>query len=144
MEPNNLPDSLKSKALIAYRDSRNRLRSAGGDFLFGMLTTTVKNFGSFYITIDTIAPTISALNIYNNKNMSREKSIKLKVTDNLAGIDTWEAFINDEWVVMEYEPKQALFFYDFEKDFPDGVHEFAFRVKDGRGNESEFKSTFKR
>src|SRR5690606_16164135 len=93
----------QSKALLI--DSRGR--SQGGVYENGFVKSTLREFGSFYIGLDTQAPVIRPLNISDNKSMAGISRINLKISDDLSGIKSFNGFIDDQWVLMEYDPKSA-------------------------------------
>ncbi|MGY3052855.1 hypothetical protein ACVWYG_001051 [Pedobacter sp. UYEF25] len=61
-----LPENFQSKAVIVSTSGA----SQGGSFENGYVSATLKTFGSFYISVDTLAPTIVPLNISAGKNMA--------------------------------------------------------------------------
>ena len=70
-----MPEKLQSKALIVKVDGTSRFTSAGGTFADGCVTAKIREFGNYTIMVDTIAPAIKPINIYHNKNISRQKTI---------------------------------------------------------------------
>ena len=63
-------------------------------------------------------------------------------TDNLSGIKKYTAYINGEWILMEYEPKRKLLFFDFnDLEFNDTKLKFKLILEDIVGNIKEFEAT---
>src|SRR5690606_37067030 len=135
-----LPQHLHSKALII--DSRGR--SQGGTYLNGYVSAKVSELGNFYIGVDTIAPVIRPINITENKVMTAIKRVDFKISDNLSGIQSFNAYINGEWVLMEYDTKSASLWHVFETDLAKGRHHFKLVVKDGRENVKTYEANFVR
>lgn len=135
-----LSADLKDKALIV--DTRGN--SHGGRFDNGFVKTTTSSFGSFYITVDTIAPTIRSLTLAPGKNLAGVKRMSFKITDNLSGIKSFHGYLNDKWVLMEYDAKTASLWHTFEADLPKGKHHFHLIVKDMKDNEQTFQAEFVR
>lgn len=133
-----LPQHLHSKALII--DSRGR--SQGGTYLNGYVSTKVSELGNFHIGVDTIAPVIRPINISENKVMTAIKRVDFKISDNLSGIQSFNAYINGEWVLMEYDSKSASLWHVFETDLTKGRHHFKLIVKDGRENVKTYEANF--
>ena len=78
----------------------------------------------------------------------RRKTIKFRISDNY-GVDagdrkmTYNAYIDDKWVLMKLDGKTAILTYDIDRTvFPSGNHEFKLVVKDIMNNEAIFQSTF--
>src|SRR5690606_21891435 len=99
-------------------------------------------FGSFYIGVDTQAPTIRPLNISENKSMAQASRISLKISDNLSGIKSFNGYIDGEWVLMEYDSKSASLWHTFEAGLAKGKHNFKLVVTDMKDNEKIYQVNF--
>jgi len=138
IKPKNLPDHLQSKALIV-----NTLGdSQGGIYKNGYVTTTARSFGSFYITVDTVAPIIRSINLSNNQNIAGIHQINFKISDNLSGIQSFNGYIDGKWILMEYDSKTASLWHVFDVELPKGKHQFQLIVKDWKDNEKIFTADF--
>lgn len=135
-----LPEALQSKALIANANGR----SVGGAFENGWVRTRTGAFGSFYITVDTIAPTIRPQNIANGKNMAAVSRVDFRISDDLSGIQSFNGYINGKWVLMQHDPKTSSLWHVFEDNLPKGQHRFKLVVTDGKDNTSTFEANFTR
>ena len=87
----------QNKALIV---NTNR-SSQGGYFENGYVKAKPRNFGSFFIAIDTLPPTIVPVNISNGKNMAGLSKMSFRISDNLSGIKSFNGYIDGKWVLME-------------------------------------------
>ena len=134
-----IPAKIESKAVIVEHAANNRIISRGGDFNNNWLETNVKSFGTYSIQIDTIAPLIKAINIYENKILSKQNNIKFKITDNLSGINNYDIWVDDIWMLSNYSPKTANLILTFNKynKITKGKHKLKIKVKDERNNISE-------
>lgn len=135
-----VPEHLESKLLLI--DGRGRSR--GGQFEDGYVTARVSEFGSFHIGTDTKAPVIRPVNISENKSMASSSRISFKISDDLSGINTFNGYIDDQWVLMEYDAKTASLWHTFEPNLPKGKHRFKLVVTDGRDNEKVYQVNFTR
>ncbi|MEH6308176.1 M23 family metallopeptidase [Olivibacter sp. CPCC 100613] len=133
-----VPPHLQAKALIVNAQGD----SQGGIYKDGFVRTTARVLGSFYITVDTIAPIIRSLNLSSNKNMSAYNRVNFKISDNLSGIQSFEGYIDNQWVLMEYDSKSASLWHTFERNLSKGKHRFKLRVKDWKDNEKVFEADF--
>lgn len=111
------------------------IRRAGGSayksqLADGWVHARPRDFGTFYIDIDVTPPRITL-------NSSSRSSISLRVTDNLAGIADYDAYIDGEWVLPVYDGKKNLITHTFERSLSKGTHEFKLVVTDGVGNAAE-------
>jgi len=144
----NLPPELSDKAFIAQVEkSKNgkeeKLIFAGGEKEGDFLTTQIRSFGSYAVFIDTIAPSIKPLT-YNGTNIHPDSQLKFTIKDELTGIQTFNAFIDNEWALFEYDAKNDLLFYtiDPERIEKKKEHELELFVIDNKGNIATYYSTF--
>ena len=107
-----IPAHLIAKALLVSLNGNGKPSALGGFHDKGFLTTHTNSLGRFAIMVDTLPPTIEPVNISANKNMSNSRRIEIKIEDNLSGIKNYTGYINGEWALFEYDPKNKLLFYD--------------------------------
>jgi hypothetical protein len=101
----------KNKALIVRIDSKGGKNSIGGKAEGDFVTASTYDLGTYTIEIDTIAPKITAKNFKEGQKLNpKQKFIQIKVTDNLAGINNVNAYLNDKWHLMEYDGKSSTIF----------------------------------
>jgi hypothetical protein len=100
--------------------------------------TELRSFGVFAVSIDTIPPKITALNIPSSGSIKNNKNIQFKVTDNLSGVARYNAYLNGEWVLMEYDGKRNLLRYYFDKRLQSGENDFKLVVSDSKNNSSQY------
>ncbi|MCW8312322.1 MULTISPECIES: M23 family metallopeptidase [Sphingobacterium] len=133
-----LPARLYDKALIVSASGG----AQGGKYEDGWVVANVREFGGFYVAVDTIAPIITARNLTDGKNVSRQRSIDFTISDNLSGIDTFNAYIDGKWVLMKYDPKTRHVWHDFEPNLAAGNHVFKLEVKDNKDNLKVYEASF--
>ena len=133
-----LLDALKTKALIVD-DKRN---SHGGNFDDGWVRTKTRSFGSFHIAVDTINPTIQPQNISEGKDMGAVNRINIKIFDDLSGIQSFNGYIDNNWILMEYDSKSRSLWHQFESDLPKGKHQFRLEVVDWKDNKQVYDVNF--
>ncbi|OUV55113.1 MAG: hypothetical protein CBC73_03440 [Flavobacteriales bacterium TMED113] len=97
-----------------------------------------KCFGTFTLTTDEKEPTIQSVNF--KYDLSNESSIKFKISDNLSGVDEYYAELNNEWILMEYDPKNNLLEHNFINNPVNKEHKLYLKVSDKNSNfiEKEF------
>ena len=116
VKPDTLPYRLEGKALLVTFDDQGNPVAEGGSFDHGFITTQTRDFGKYAIMLDTIPPVVNPVNIYDHANMSHHKHISFHIDDNLSGIKKYEGYIDDQWVLFEYEPKFKLITYNIDPD----------------------------
>ncbi|SOD15015.1 M23 family metallopeptidase [Pedobacter xixiisoli] len=130
----------QNKALIV---NSNR-SSQGGSFDNGWVKTKPRNFGSFFIAIDTVAPNIVPVNIANGKNMAGVSKMSFRISDGLSGIKSFNGYIDGKWVLMEFDTKTASLWHNFDERTAKGKHTFELLVVDMKDNTKRYAIEFYR
>ncbi|WP_426325482.1 M23 family metallopeptidase [Pedobacter sp. R-06] len=138
IKADNLPENLRSKALIVNSNGS----SQGGFFENGYVKATPKNFGSFYIATDTLAPRIVPVNIAEGKNMAGLSKIFFRISDNLSGIKSFNGYIDGKWALMEFDTKTATLWHSFDERTASGKHTLELVVTDMKENTRKYTVTF--
>lgn len=138
----NLDPQLNDKAVIVYKDGSGATTSRGGKFDNGFITAKAREFGTYYIKVDTTEPVIKPVNIVAGKSMRAAKKLLFKITDNLSGIADFDTYLDDKWIVTEYDAKTATLFHILDPKLPAGEHTFKIVVTDERKNRAELTVKF--
>ncbi|MBA3682659.1 MAG: M23 family metallopeptidase [Bacteroidetes bacterium] len=106
---------------------------------------SVRNFGWFLIDMDTLAPKVKTKQTASQiAKVKKWDSFSFVITDNLSGIYKYNLFLNDKWVIGEYDAKADLVTYYFDADTPPGNLPFRFEVEDRVGNKTIFEYVLKK
>ncbi|MCZ4224561.1 M23 family metallopeptidase [Pedobacter rhodius] len=140
IKADNLPEELRNKALIVNANGS----SQGGNYDNGYVKATPKNFGIFYISVDTIAPRIAPVNISEGKNMAGLSKIFFRLSDNLSGLKSFNGYIDGKWVLMEFDTKTATLWHSFDERTSTGKHTLELVVVDMKENTRKYTVTFYR
>ena len=128
--------NINNKKYPYYQNTRKR-----EDKLF----TTTKTLGKYTLLIDNESPKIYNLNFKNNNWISKLNYLTIKISDTQSGIKSYEAFIDDEWILMEYDVKKKKLSYNFsDKKLVGSKHIFKLVVSDNVGNTNTYNATFYR
>ncbi len=108
-------------------------------------TTGTRTFGTYTLAKDSIAPKVSPVNFYDGQWISNNGTLKLKISDDISGIDAYRATVNGKFILMEYEYKNNTLTHDFS----DGVlteteNNLKVIVTDNVGNTTTYTATFYR
>ncbi len=133
-----LSSRLQTKAIVV--DDKGR--SKGGRYENGWVTTSLRDMGSFYIAVDTVAPVITPRNLSNGKNLTNQSRIDFTISDNLSGIQSFNGYIDGQWVLMEYDPKNRHVWHSFEPSLGKGTHTFKLEVRDLKDNVKTYEASF--
>ena len=124
--------------LINKNGKLSYLKTSNKDNFFSVNSS---NLGSFTLSRDSINPEIKALNFSLNKDISNQKTIRLRINDKTSGIKSYNVLINNKWALFEHEPKSNLIFHNIDDGIiENGENKITIKVIDGVGNKTEFKS----
>ena len=144
--PDRLPASHADRLCLIKYDEQGEAIYAGGEIENGKLVAELRSFGKYAISIDTIAPELRPLNFHSGKDLSSQADLRLSVKDDLSGIQSYNGYIDNQWVLFEYDPKNELLFYQFDKRLPISKknHELEVYLSDSKGNTSIYHTVFYR
>jgi hypothetical protein len=140
IKANNLPQSLRPKALLVRIDRDGKRSSAGGSYENGYVTASTNLFDGYAIAVDTTAPVIKPY----PENAKNKTELRYTVSDNLSGIKSYKGEVNGQWVLVEWDPKNRLMLYRFDKIAQPGKNTFTLQLEDEKGNKKKYSTTFKR
>lgn len=105
-----------------------------------------KSLGTIELLTDTTAPKIKTQITLKKlkKNIGTANHISFYVNDNLSGVGKYNLFLNNNWVIAEYDAKANLITYFFDNETPLGEIKFLLTVQDKVGNTGVFKLNLKR
>lgn len=135
----------RQQMFIARLDGRNEANYASTYKRGATFTTRTRNLGTYTLAKDTVAPKIRPKNFKEKQWLNNYSYLSLLISDDLSGIDTYNAKLNGEWILMEYEPKKNTITYNFDdKILNETKCELEVVVTDNVGNSTTFTSTFYR
>ncbi len=146
IKPNVELGQLKEKAFIGYCGDSQKYTNCGGTWEGEMLATKTSQLGNFCIMLDTIPPRIQPVRF--SKNWSSLSSVSFKIDDNFdvgkggKGL-SYEAYLDDQWILMSYNGKTETITYRFDEYLQPGEHVFKLLVTDGLGNTSSLVENIK-
>lgn len=138
----NLQQNLRKYAMIVSLDEDKNIIPEGGYWKGNYIIVKTRSFGAYTVMLDSIKPKLTPINIPSTYNMSNKWSIMIKAEDNLSGVNEYNAYIDGQWVLMEFDYKKKRLIHFFEKDLSKGSHQFKLVVKDKIGNTSELEFDF--
>ncbi len=137
--------NLVNYAYIALLGNNNRAYYISSKKTKDSLHGSTRRFGYFTIRYDSIAPYIKALNFNAKADLSNYRFLKLRIGDKKSGIKSYQAYIDGQWVLMEYDYKKGTLTYDFSDIKLEGNrHNLLVLVTDRLGNTRQYRTTFYR
>lgn len=130
-----------SKLLLASIKKDGSLSSVGGEYKQGKVTSLTGNFGTYVIIADTISPTIKVLGLSPKNEINDTTKLLIKTSDNMSGISSYNAYINNVWILLDYDAKNDMLQYEFDnKTIFNQKQELLIIVIDKKGNTTTWKS----
>ena len=123
-----------SRMYIASIDKNGKVSSLGGKMKNGAMEVETRTMGEYTIKIDSVAPKVSASNFKDGQSVKALKSLRFKISDDMTGVDTYNIYLNDAWVLGQYDAKNALLYYEFDDRIKAGTNKVKVVVTDGAGN----------
>lgn len=106
-------------------------------------TCKSRTLGQFTLAKDSIAPKIAIAKSIEGKWLTDKKSIQLTVSDDLSGVKTINGYLNDKWVLFEYESKTKKITHTFDNNLlAEGQNKLKVVVADNVGNSTIFETQF--
>ncbi len=107
------------------------------------LTARTRTFGLYVLVADSTPPTVKAVNFKDGKWISNNKTLKVKIDDDLSGISSYRATVNGKFILMEYNYKKDVLTYDFNDNIiSETENNLKVIVTDNVGNSTTFEATF--
>lgn len=89
------------KNTAVYRMVGKGFSYEGGKWVNGSLNFVTREFGNFTILKDNVPPTIRVIYVNN-------QAARFRIKDELSGINSFEATINGQWLLMNYDAKSNM------------------------------------
>ncbi|MDZ4758240.1 MAG: M23 family metallopeptidase [Bacteroidota bacterium] len=124
-----------SKSALYYIDYNKNIIYAGGSFKGGYVSGNVAKPGIYFIGEDLQKPVIKPINI-TKKNYIKGRHLSFKIVDKLSGIDKYNLYFNNQWVLAEYDAKSDMITYFFDTQTQQGWQVVTLKVLDKMGNET--------
>jgi hypothetical protein len=140
IDPVGIPEEVRDQLYIAVIGNKGSNWYAGSTWKGNKISTTSRSFGDYTLKADSIPPEIDPVNIYDGKNISKQTNLKVKIRDRETGIKRFRGTLNNEWILMEYEPKKSLLEYTFDDRLRGGINKFKVVVEDRLGNETIYEA----
>lgn len=138
--PDNYPHS-KWKLYIARITDKDRLRSEGGQYKNGFMTTNISKLGTFTLALDTIPPVVKAL---NKNRWSKKGEIVFSAKDYQTGIHSYKGTIDGKYALfyLDIMPDKICYTIDKKRLKRGETHQVVLEVVDKRGNKTLVKENF--
>ena len=121
----------KEKAQVYLEYANGYKRFLGGEWEGNRIRFRTANLGTFVLSEDSVPPRINPVRVNSGE-------LRFTISDNLSGINSFEARVDGEWVLMRYEYKQALIWSEKLENKP-FKGDIVLKVRDNAGNEAVYQ-----
>lgn len=136
-------DKVKEKLYIAKRKNNGQDLFVSSTIINDSLIAKTQYLGTYFISKDTVAPKVEILNIKPNQWISDRKFLKIKIFDNESGIKKYNGWINNKWILLEYEPKEKTLIYNFDDLInTESKNNLKVKIEDNLGNITQKQMVF--
>lgn len=137
-----LTEEERSKTFIASVKGRslnyNSTTRKGNSFI-----AKVRDMGQFKLAQDSIPPRIYNVNFVEGRNLNPQNTLSVSISDLHSGIDSYNAYLNGEWILMEYDYKtKKLVHHLKDNKYAIGRNDLKVIVTDNLQNSTTFESHF--
>ena len=144
LRPQKVPAGKETKLLILQLDNIGRKTPVSSSWDNGFVTANPRAFGTFVIGIDTVPPQITTNGFSPGTNLTNRSGMRIKISDDLAGIKSYEPVIDGKWALFEYDQKNNVLIHTFDAErIQKGTkHKLSVKVTDNCNNQSTFDCDF--
>jgi murein DD-endopeptidase MepM/ murein hydrolase activator NlpD len=135
-----IPFSLMDKIALRYTDGNIKSGKAA-KINNGWFTASVRNFGNYWLVIDTTAPIIKPL-IKSGASLGSRKELKFTITDNCTSVKMLKGSIDGHWLCFERHENNWV--YHIDEHCPKGKSKLELIAVDENGNERKMDYYFTR
>ena len=137
-----LPSDKLAKTFIAGFNDKKVTYNAS-TFKDGRLTAKFRSLGNFKLAQDNNPPKIFSPSFTAGKWLTKSNAFSLKISDDLSGIATFDAWLNGKWILMHYDYKTRVIYHNFSDGIVDeGRNDLKVTVTDNVGNSATFETHF--
>jgi hypothetical protein len=135
-----VPFGQRDKIAMMYSDGKSEDGRAA-TVENGWYKASVRNFGTYWLVADTVAPVIKPLQA-EGANLSKASRISFSVNEDITSVKTYRAELDGKWI--SFEPRGNTFFYTFDEHCPKGKHRLTVTAGDENDNSKTYVYTFTR
>lgn len=106
-------------------------------------TASVRDFGQFALVVDNANPRVSPVNFREGRRL-KSNTIRLKISDNLSGIENYNCYLNGNWILAEYDGKSATLTINASGTLKSGINKLRVEVTDATGNSTDVTYTLRK
>ncbi len=129
---------------VSLNEKLKTIAPEGGKYENGWVTFRTRSMGPYTILEDTVPPVIKPVNFSTTTpSIRNKKQLILKAEDAMSGVKTYNAYMDGEWHLLEYDYKTNLVWINLDHHLPsDGAHKLEIKIGDSVNNFKTFTFNF--
>ena len=134
-----LTDGLKNKVMMVLRSGKRKDAQPCAwqdDWAAAQWTY----FGDFYLKLDTIPPTVRAVNVHEGASFVKAQHFVFDAKDETGDLQSFNGYIDNRWIV--FRQKGDRYSYDFDERCLPGAHVLKVVAMDLAGNTTMYQYNF--
>jgi len=113
---NEISSNLYPKLVIVSLTNKSEILAyEGGTVDSNWISTKTRSFGPYTVMVDSVSPIIKTKSKINGSTLQNHSILTFGVTDNISGIAKYEAFIDNEWQLVEYQKNKKSAFLKLDR-----------------------------
>lgn len=133
-------DKKDGKHYLEIISEKGRRKTVNVSYQDSLIIVDSKYFGQYKMKRDTTSPVITPISLSKSTTTTSKMKLQWKISDTQSGINDYDLFIDDQWVLLEYDYKSDLISYSRPSSVV-GQKSIMLRVKDNCGNINEWKTS---
>ena len=129
---------------VATIDKNNNISFLGNSRVDDFIEAKTNKLGTYFIARDSIRPSVIPLNFKDKGSVAENWSLRVKIDDLGTGISKYAMYINDQWVLADYDAKNKLLMYQIDNRLKPGHNVIKVIVSDMVGNETVYTAVILR
>lgn len=129
---------------IASVNKDGKFSFLGNKIVDGFIEAQTNVLGTYVVVKDTVAPIIKPNNFKTDGSIRDNWSLRVEIEDKESGIAKYDMYINDEWVLADYDAKNNLLIYQVDNHVEAGNNTLKVVVTDMLGNEAVYTTVLQR
>ncbi len=129
---------------MAYANKNGTFSFLGNKIVEDYIEAQTNILGTYVIARDTVTPTIKAVNFKDDSSILNNWSLRVEIDDKETGIAKYDMYVNDEWVLADYDAKNKLLVYQIDEHIKEGHNTLEVIVTDMVGNKCVYSTTLQR
>jgi hypothetical protein len=155
------------KKLVMVQQHGSQSQGLKTRYQNGWMEASSKRFGDFWLALDTVPPQISRIAPKPAVNAKKKKSSKkgkakapvakpiqnipaasgwqrIKISDALSGLESVQAYLNDDWFLLQPSEASGVWEFRFPEELPFGCYVLRIEATDAVGNRIVWEKEFEK